>query len=370
MHLFIVCRNYYDFEKNSLIIGGIQTYLRSFVRLAESQGYELTVLQLSRQRTERSVSEDGRIRVIGVPSRKKQFIRDLVTEAESLGDPEKDLLIFATSTQIVKHRFHNSVAIQHGIYWDTDRIHGKRPPYPVDLWLRAIQARRIISQHKLVSRMVCVDYNYVNWLRSLTVDRSLRYTVIPNMTKTQREPRPEHRGVRLIFARRFVEIRGVRLLMEFMPEILERYPEFSLTLAGSGPLESDLRERFAGMERVRFCIYNPDDSIAVHREHDIAIVPSSGSEGTSLSLLEAMAAGCVVVCSDVGGMSNLILDRFNGRILPPDPAAFRDAVIELLEDPALRQELANNGQRTIENCFSLESWEERWLQVLRSFEAK
>ena len=45
MKLFIICRQFYDFEKQERIIGGIQTYLRQLVRLAEANGDALTVFQ-------------------------------------------------------------------------------------------------------------------------------------------------------------------------------------------------------------------------------------------------------------------------------------------------------------------------------------
>jgi Glycosyltransferase len=370
MKLFIICRQFYDFEKQERIIGGIQTYLRQLVRLAEANGYALTILQCAAAPCEKLLNAAGSLRVVGVPTQNKKFVRALLQKAERLGDPERDLLLFATSTIIEKHGFRKSLAIQHGIYWDIETIHGKHPPFPLDLALRAVQARRIISQHRQVSRMVCVDYNYVNWLRSLTVDRSLAYTVIPN-TASLPETVPVRSGptVRMVFARRFVEIRGVRLLTKVLPQLLRRFPQLSLTLAGSGPLEAELRECFAGFDRVNFCSYDPDESIPFHAQFDIAVVPTVGSEGTSLSLLEAMAAGCAVVCSDVGGMSNLILDRYNGRILPPEPEAFDTALTELIEDETLRRRLAENGRATLKSSFSQAVWEERWRSVLRQFEA-
>ncbi|MGR4357642.1 glycosyltransferase [Escherichia coli] len=62
--------------------------------------------------------------------------------------------------------------------------------------------------------------------------------------------------------------------------------------------------------------YKSEDSIHFHQQYDIAIVPSIGSEGTSLSLLEAMSAKCLVIATDIGGMTNIILDGFNGRMIP------------------------------------------------------
>ncbi len=367
MKLFVVCTRFLDLETGQDPIGGIHTYLEMLTQLAEKRGWYMTVLQRAQRPQERILDEAGRVRVLGVPTEKKQIIRDLIRRAAELGDPERDILLFATSPQIRKHPFRRSAAIQHGIYWDIPTVHGMRPPYPADLALRAIQARQIISQHRRVSCMICVDYNYVNWLRAMTVDRSLRYRVIPNASALPpMNDRREEGPLRMIFARRFETIRGVSIVEELLPRLLERYSELRVTLAGGGSLEQELRNCFRGEERVEFVCYPPSESLALHRRHHIAIVPTIGSEGSSLSLLEAMAAGCAVVCSDVGGMSNLVLDGFNGRILPPSAEAFYAALCQLIEDEPLRNRLAENGRLTVERAFSRERWEERWTEAMEA----
>ena len=219
--------------------------------------------------------------------------------------------------------------------------------------------------------MICVDYNYVNWLRSQTVDRTLRYRVIPNFA----EPMPprtecnENRPIRLLFARRFEKIRGVELLYTLLPRLLNRYPQLTVTLAGGGSMESDLHQRFTNEPRITFTVYDAKQSVQFHRDYDLAIIPTIGSEGTSLSLLEAMAAGCAVVCSDVGGMTNIILDGYNGRIVAPDAEAFEQAICELIDDPAARLAMAERGRQTAAAAFSLERWQKQWRAVLEEFAA-
>lgn len=368
MRIFLIYQRYIDEVNGTPVIGGLQTYMEHLGAFAGRAGYPFTVIQRSVRPFTRTVREEGPVQVVGVVQKHRDWTADQVAEAHRLGDPDRDLIIFGTTTQVRKHRFRRSIALQHGIYWDVPTLHGRRPPFPLDVGLRAVQAVQQISWHRRVSRMICVDYNYVNWLRALTVDRSLAYTVIPNAAELPTlRPHTDREHVRLIFARRFETIRGVELIMELLPRLLERYPRLLVTLAGGGSLEQTLKARFAGQERVRFVCYAPSESLEYHLDQDIAIVPTIGSEGTSLSLLEAMAAGCAVVCSDVGGLSNLILDRFNGRILPPETGAFYEALCELIDHESLRRELAANGRRTVEASFSLEAWEGRWGKVLEEF---
>ena len=101
-----------------------------------------------------------------------------------------------------------------------------------------------------------------------------------------------------------------------------------------------------------------------HSEIDISIVPTIGSEGTSLSLLEAMASKTAVVCTNVGGMSNIIIDNFNGFIINPNVEELFLKVSKLIEDKELRDRLSNNAYLTVSEGFSFELWKQKWIEVI------
>ena len=370
MKVFLVCNYFMTPGSDKPEIGGIHTYIENLLTCMDAWGYPVDLFQYSSVPFEKQLGAS--CRVIGfVPGKNRNDLRPLVKQAEASADLQHDLLLFSTSLMICRHHFHNSVAIQHGISWDVTTVHGLSPRFPFDQLLRSIQARVLIRQHRRISRMICVDYNYVNWLRSQTVDRTLCYRVIPNFA----EPMPprtecnENSPIRLLFARRFEKIRGVELLYTLLPRLLNRYPQLTVTLAGGGSMESDLRQRFSNEPRITFTVYDAKQSVQFHRDYDLAIIPTIGSEGTSLSLLEAMAAGCAVVCSDVGGMTNIILDGYNGRIVAPDAAAFEQAICELIDDPAARLAMAERGRQTAAAAFSLERWQKQWRAVLEEFAA-
>lgn len=78
----------------------------------------------------------------------------------------------------------------------------------------------------------------------------------------------------------------------------------------------------------------------VYRRADIVLVPTCYSEGTSLSCLEAMASGCAVIATNVGGLPELIINRFNGLLIAPEAEALAEALTQLIEQPELRQDIA------------------------------
>ena len=119
---------------------------------------------------------------------------------------------------------------------------------------------------------------------------------------------------------------------------------------------------------MEFISYESCDSYQIHKDKDIAVVPTTGSEGTSLSLLEAMASNCACICTDIGGMTNIVLNNFNGLIVPAsDSQELLSALLRLVDDKYLRTEIAANGLNTVASSFSFELWKERWTAVLSKY---
>jgi len=93
-------------------------------------------------------------------------------------------------------------------------------------------------------------------------------------------------------------------------------------------------------------------------------VPSIASEGTTFSVAEAMAAGCAVVATHVGGITNMIIDGYNGLLIPPSAAALQAALERLINDGDLRRRLGQRAQQVAEASFGLERWRRQWTEVL------
>ena len=84
------------------------------------------------------------------------------------------------------------------------------------------------------------------------------------------------------------------------------------------------------------------------------LVVSSDNEGTPVSAIEAMAAGCPVVATRVGGLPDLIEDRKTGRLVPPrDADALASAVLDLLQSPHAARELGRNAQEFVRQRFTV-----------------
>ena len=146
---------------------------------------------------------------------------------------------------------------------------------------------------------------------------------------------------------------------------MNKYQDVVITFAGEGP-EKDkiIHEMEPYSDRVTITQYQPDTSLMFHKDYDISVVCTVGSEGTSLSLLEAMAAGCCVICTNVGGMTNIILDDFNGKMISPDADELFNTLCELHDDENLRKKLGQNANITVTESFSIDKWKKSWKQIL------
>jgi glycosyltransferase involved in cell wall biosynthesis len=154
----------------------------------------------------------------------------------------------------------------------------------------------------------------------------------------------------VLTAARLSDQKGHRFLLEAAAQL----PEAVFALAGDGPergrLEA-LAERLGVAERVRF-LGRREDVPELLAACDVFALPSL-YEGTSLAVLEAMAARRPVVSSAIGGTEELIEDGRSGLLVPPSDAdALAAALRRLLEDAGLRERLAARARERVEREFT------------------
>lgn len=204
---------------------------------------------------------------------------------------------------------------------------------------------------------------------TLTNKGSEKLIVIPNFSEIAPPIDKPVEPIKIIFARRLFPYRGTRVFTEAIKKVLAEFPFVEVTVAGDGPDEPWMREQLIDFHQVSFIRYNSNESIDIHSDKHIAVVPTVGSEGTSLSLLEAMSAQCAVICTDVGGMTNIVLDRYNGLIVKAgDSISLYEAIKRMIIDKNLRNMIAANAYSTVKQSFSKDLWQYKWKECLRSFD--
>lgn len=142
----------------------------------------------------------------------------------------------------------------------------------------------------------------------------------------------------------------------FLLEAMTRVPEAVLALAGDGPERQRLEElaqQLGVAGRVRF-LGRREDVPELLAACDVFALPSL-YEGSSLAVLEAMAAGRAIVSSAIGGTDELIDDGRSGLLTPPgDAGALAGALRRLLADGELREGLAAAARERVERDLTRE----------------
>ncbi len=369
MHkLFILVSDFFKFNGKNINLGGVQTYCLELSKLFIKNQFDVTIYQFANDDFE--TSYEG-VRVVGkkVPIKnynkaKRVLYKKFLEDAKP--DKNNDILLFATDYMIVKNDFIKSIAIQHGVAWDiTSYKKESNTSNILKIIYNSIGTIKKYMRYKLVNNIVAVDYNFLNWYRTQVKNINNEIIVIPNFVGTiNRRELLKDGTIKIIFARRFVPYRGTRLFVKVIERLLDEFNNLQITIAGEGPDEQLIKDNLNKYQNVCLTRFSPEESFEIHSKHDIAVVPTLGSEGTSLSLLEAMGAGCAVVCTNVGGMTNIVLNRYNGIMISPSEEELYAALKELIENYELRKLLSQKAVETVQHSFNKERWDNEWLKIV------
>jgi colanic acid/amylovoran biosynthesis glycosyltransferase len=198
----------------------------------------------------------------------------------------------------------------------------------------------------------------------------LRRACIPCGVPIPARPvRPEPPPLRLVWTGRMVEEQKcASATAQAIRLVLEAFPEARACMAGDGPAMPSVRAILQNqISAGRAQLPGRLDAAAIERELAAShvFVLLSEYEGLPVSLLEAMATGCVPVCRRMrSGISELICDRVNGLVVDDRQQGFISAISELRSDSALRTRLAANARQTVLDNYSIAACTAQWLQLL------
>ena len=153
----------------------------------------------------------------------------------------------------------------------------------------------------------------------------------------------------------FRPVKDLHTMLVAMSLVAKEAPRARLVLLGDGPLKHDITATVArlGLSSIVHLPGWRRDATELLPAMDLFVL-SSLSEGISLALLDAMAAGVPVVATKVGGNPEVLRDPTSGLLVPPrSPRDLADAILSLINNPARRGELSAGGRRRIEVAFSL-----------------
>lgn len=168
---------------------------------------------------------------------------------------------------------------------------------------------------------------------------------------------------------RFLGWKGHRTLLRSFARFLSKDDQARLTMVGTGP-EFKTTKAYARqlgiLSDVRFLGWVSHEEMPhLYRQMNVFILPSIGTEGLSVALLEAMSSGLPIIASDVIG-NRAVLDPSNAILVAAgDETALADAMLSLSEDEFRRKELGGAGRSKAIEMFSWDRVVEREIELFR-----
>jgi len=160
------------------------------------------------------------------------------------------------------------------------------------------------------------------------------------------EGRAADAPLRLLFVGNWRDARkGLKFLLEAYRRLRTEGLRVVLDVVGAGPAgPSDAIDGVTFHGRVA----SEEVLARRYRACDIFVSPATGQESFGIVLLEAMAAGRPVVCSDIDGYRDVALPGGARLVAPGDAASLADAIRALMQDEAARRRMGAANRQAVE----------------------
>ncbi len=163
----------------------------------------------------------------------------------------------------------------------------------------------------------------------------------------------------VFFVGRLVQEKGVQVLLEAAPRILNYCPQTKFVISGKGPMMEELKNKISSRgidDKVIFTGYIDDETRnLLYASSDVAVFPSL-YEPFGIVALEGMATRTPVVVSDTGGFSEIVNHGVDGyKALPGNPGSLADNILKVLMDETTAQKISHRAYRKVRDSFT---WQE------------
>lgn len=206
---------------------------------------------------------------------------------------------------------------------------------------------------------VPVIYNGVNVQRFSRTDALQRSEILRTLKISQESSV-------IVTIAQCISAKGLNYFIEAADSILKERPNSVFFIIGDGPERSRLEQQTVALGMGNNVIFTGMrvDTETFLSVADIFVLLSVWEEAFAFSLLEAMASGCPIVATRIGAIPESVADGVTGILVPPRNArATADAILELLNDDALRLEMGMAARKRVEDHFSLEQWVNKTIEL-------
>jgi glycosyltransferase involved in cell wall biosynthesis len=158
----------------------------------------------------------------------------------------------------------------------------------------------------------------------------------------------------LVFVGRLTQIKRPDRLLEIARYLKMLHPNSQILIAGAGELLAPIKSKSESEGLPMTFLGWRNDIELILSAADIAIL-CSDNEGIPLSLIQASQAGLPIVSTDVGSVSDIVIDGITGFLTEVTSEGLIQGVTRLLENPELRHTFGKAGEQRAQDFFSSHS---------------
>ena len=209
-------------------------------------------------------------------------------------------------------------------------------------------AQNLIRYEKISPKKIAVISNGID---------SKTFDIIIDKKVKREQLGIENGGPIIGICARLCEVKGITYILKSIVEIVKVFPNVVLAIAGNGPLETNLKIEVVELGVQKNVIFlGPRSDIPELLKLFDCYVMASLSEGLPMILLEAMAAKCPIVSTNVGGIPDLLKHNQSALLVPPkDPQLLATALINLLSNSFKKEAIAENAYRVFFKNYTADS---------------
>ena len=255
------------------------------------------------------------------------------------------------------------------------RIYHRRPVVVTLHGSDMMQATRLpfvgqITQAVLLQcdRVIAVSHFLADRARALGIPGEKIKVLSDGVDTDTFLPLPGTREPLLLFVGALTETKGIKYLIQALPSILRRLPEYHLALIGEGPQKEELArlaDALGMTEHVQFVGTQSPTQVRDWMQRAQLLVLPSLEEGLGVVLLEALACGTPCVATAVGGIPEVILPEVGQLVPPASVPAMAEAITALLTDAERWRALSQNARQYAEQKYS---WEAIAHQLIQTYQ--
>lgn len=177
---------------------------------------------------------------------------------------------------------------------------------------------------------------------------------VPILVPVERFPFQRRERLRpvCLWARHLTHDYNPEMLVRAAAEVRKVRPDLEVLVVGEGPLREEVARLGEALGvPLAFLGTVPFEEMPRQYQKADVFVNTSDFDNFPATLIEASACGLPVVTTDAGGIPYMVEDGVSALVVPKgDWQAMAQAILRLLDDPALASRLSENGRRNAERC--------------------